>query len=265
MSIKMIVTDLDRTLLRTDKTISDYTADVLKRCLEKDIKIVLATARPLRLVRDYLEIIPANGVIANNGGTISIDNATICEYMIPEDTKNAILYDLSHNEVIKRMSAESGDTLFSNYRPPKILASSYSKWNAVFTDFTSKVDTNFCKISIHSDYPETVSAIVAKYPELHVYSVTGEDLFSILPESSTKWNGIKTLALHFNIEIDETVAFGDDYNDIEMLENCRTGVTVDNAIDEAKTAADFICDSNDNDGVARWIEQNVLTEGKCNG
>jgi len=50
-----------------------------------------------------------------------------------------------------------------------------------------------------------------------------------------------------------------------MLGNCRTGVAVDNAIDEAKAAADFVCDSNDNDGVARWIEQNVLTEGKCNG
>ena len=56
----------------------------------------------------------------------------------------------------------------------------------------------------------------------------------------------------------KAVAFGDDYNDIEMLRDCGIGVAVANAIPEVKTAADYICDTNDNDGVAKWLEERVL-------
>jgi hydroxymethylpyrimidine pyrophosphatase-like HAD family hydrolase len=56
MDIKMIVTDLDGTLLRSDKTISGYTASIFKRCRDKGIKIVFATARPVRAVKKWLNI-----------------------------------------------------------------------------------------------------------------------------------------------------------------------------------------------------------------
>jgi len=54
------------------------------------------------------------------------------------------------------------------------------------------------------------------------------------------------------------LAFGDDYNDIEMLRECGIGVAVDNAIYEAKVAADYACGGCDEDGVAKWLEVNVL-------
>jgi hydroxymethylpyrimidine pyrophosphatase-like HAD family hydrolase len=53
-------------------------------------------------------------------------------------------------------------------------------------------------------------------------------------------------------------AFGDDHNDVEMLRRCGFGVAVANAIEEAKAAAGCICGTNDNDGVANWIEERVL-------
>ena len=53
-------------------------------------------------------------------------------------------------------------------------------------------------------------------------------------------------------------AFGDDYNDVEMLRECGIGVAVANAIDEAKAAADYICGDCDDDGTARWLEEHVL-------
>jgi len=56
----------------------------------------------------------------------------------------------------------------------------------------------------------------------------------------------------------EVIAFGDDNNDIEMLRECGTGVAVANAIDECKSSADHICGSCDDDGLAKWLEENVL-------
>ena len=55
MGIKMIVTDLDNTLLRRDKTVSEYTASVFSKCRNAGIKIVFATARPARAVAKWLE------------------------------------------------------------------------------------------------------------------------------------------------------------------------------------------------------------------
>ena len=56
----------------------------------------------------------------------------------------------------------------------------------------------------------------------------------------------------------EIAAFGDDHNDIAMLSACGAGIAVGNAIDEVKRAADHIALSNEEDGVARWIEENIL-------
>ena len=47
-------------------------------------------------------------------------------------------------------------------------------------------------------------------------------------------------------------------NDLEMIEKCGIGISVTNAIDDIKYAADYICDTNDNDGLAKWIEENIL-------
>ena len=71
-------------------------------------------------------------------------------------------------------------------------------------------------------------------------------------------DGIKSLATYFNINLVDIVAFGDNGCDIEMLRGCGIGIAVDNAIKEAKAIADYVCYSNDNDGVAKWLELNVL-------
>lgn len=62
-----------------------------------------------------------------------------------------------------------------------------------------------------------------------------------------------------NITLNEIVSFGDDINDMEMLQTCGTGVAVSNAVADVKAVADCVTLSNDEDGVADWIEKNILT------
>ena len=56
----------------------------------------------------------------------------------------------------------------------------------------------------------------------------------------------------------EIVAFGDDYNDVDMLAGSGIGVAMGNAVGKAKTVADYVCLSNAEDGIAKWLEANVL-------
>ena len=80
----------------------------------------------------------------------------------------------------------------------------------------------------------------------------------IMNRSATKINGIRLLAEHFDIPMEQIAAFGDDYNDIEMLKACGVGIAVANALPDVRAAADHIALSNEEDGEARWIAENLL-------
>ena len=66
-NIKMIVTDLDGTYLRTDKTISEYSRKIITECRNKGLLFIIATARPIRAVKDFLSESDYDGAIFHNG------------------------------------------------------------------------------------------------------------------------------------------------------------------------------------------------------
>ena len=69
-NIHMVVTDLDGTFLRTDKTVSDYTLETINRLHQKGILFVVATARPVRSVKEVLHNLPLDGGIYHNGAVV---------------------------------------------------------------------------------------------------------------------------------------------------------------------------------------------------
>ena len=74
MSVKAIVLDLDNTLLHTDKKLSLYTTDVLRECQNNSIKIMVATARPLRTTAPYCQMVDFDAMVVSNGARV------ICGY-----------------------------------------------------------------------------------------------------------------------------------------------------------------------------------------
>lgn len=78
------------------------------------------------------------------------------------------------------------------------------------------------------------------------------------PEFLGASNHLLFVAGKLNISKSEIIAFGDDINDKEMFLNSGIGVAMRNSIDEIKELADYICDTNDNDGVAKWLDKNIL-------
>ena len=70
--------------------------------------------------------------------------------------------------------------------------------------------------------------------------------------------GVRQAAQYLDIDVSQIAAFGDDTSDLDMIRGCGIGVAMQNAIDAVKAAADAVCLSCDEDGVARWIEENIL-------
>lgn len=132
-------------------------------------------------------------------------------------------------------------------------------YKAVYYDYREPLCCQINKIVAELPDMEAAVEIVDKYV-CRLQSYRGENWYAFLPEESGKTQAICELASLLRIPLSDIVSFGDDKNDVEMLQICGTGVAVSNAVSEAKDVADYVTLSNDEDGVADWIEKNILAE-----
>lgn len=256
MNTKMILTDLDNTLLRSDGTISEHTKQVLKRCGDCGILVVIATARYWIGAERYIEEIQPDYEITTDGTLIHQRGNQIYSCSMDAKYANQIIRDLMILNPETEITAAAGRRVFWNSRH---IAESERLHKAVFNDYSKPLCCPVNKIAAWLTDGESAKKIADKnYCRLQVYR--GEDLYAFMPEKSGKIQAVLEFAKLLNISLNDIVSFGDDINDTEMLRICGTGVSVSNAVAEVKAAADCVTLSNDEDGAADWIEKNILTK-----
>ena len=250
----MIVTDLDNTLLRRDKTISNYTKSIFSRCADAGIKIVFATARPVRAVTKWLNLdIRNDACICHNGAVIYIGGELFLETGIEHDSVCRFLDGAKQFDKMK-IAAEINDTLYANFDASTI-------WPGVeytMTDFDDLPMAPADKLIFVTTNENEIKKIERLCADNLYWEISENEVLMIMNINARKINAVKKIAAHYGFSPAETVAFGDDYNDVEMLRECGAGVAVNNAIDAAKAAADFVCGDCDDDGVSKWLEKHIL-------
>ena len=250
MNIKAIITDLDRTLIRTDKSISEHTAAVLKKCREHGILIMAASARPLRNILPYDDLVGFDAVTATNGAVISLPCGKT-EIGFSRESGEKILAGLLRFPDVF-ISTETSGGLYSNRDIPEWEPVVYDKFPALPEGIILyKIIASSSKRPLYEGFENTLTDDV-------YHTVANGELIQIMSREATKWNGIRHMLSHFNVSPDDAVYFGDDNDDIEPIKNCGLGVAVANAIPAVLTVADRITGSNDEDGVARFIEEILL-------
>lgn len=262
---KMIVLDLDETLLHTDKTISLFSEEILQKACDRGIKIVFATARPIRATIEYQKQVRCDAVICHNGTVTLSEGKKIgnCQGVPIEDAIK-ILNTLQKKYPNKKLSIEINDMIYANFDVSVFWGKTDKdremlKTSTVHTDFSDLPNFNADKVLVEVDseteYQEIQDILT---PNLYAQLSDGGKLCIIMNKSATKFNAIKQLAVLWNIPISQITAFGDDYNDIEMILNCGVGVAMKNAIAEVLQVADIVTDSNNEDGVAKYIMDKIL-------
>lgn len=258
MPVKMIVTDLDRTLLRTDKTISGYTAEALNRCREKGIKIVFATARSEKSAERMTKMFCPDIIVSNGGALASQNGRLLYRQALSIVTANRLLRRCMDAPGVGYITADTEKGYFVNYPIDPNDSGWLDYTHAQRTDFSDGFDGEVFKITAEIEGENVAVAIKEGLDDVNLLRFSGENWYRYAHKNAVKWNAVQTAAKRLGISARDIAAFGDDYNDIEMLRECGVGVAVENALDEAKAAADFVCGSNDSDGVAKWLEENVL-------
>jgi hypothetical protein len=250
MNIKMIVVDLDGTLMRDDKTVSGRTISTLKKCREKGIKVTYATARS-DSVKTLLPTEIFDGSVITNGALAYIDETQVYNRLISPQTAKKFL--VAADEAGVNIAAQLYGKHYANFNITEL----WSWLKNEFTDFKNhEIETE--KIYSQIENSETAELLKSNIPD-DLYMVIARDgLAMIMHREAVKSKAVAALASHWNIDKSEIAAFGDDLNDLDLLSFCGVGVAMGNALDEVKKAADFVCGTNENDGVAEWLEENIL-------
>ena len=246
--IKAIITDLDRTLLRTDKSLSDYTVAVLKECKARGIKVMAATARPERSITEYDAAIGFDAVTVMNGAKVMVGDK-VMTYGIPDGLAEEMLSKVCERKEFL-FSVETGEILYAAEHIP---------------EFEYTLHTEFPKLPVgETAYKILVSGegaaefVKGNLTEGLHCTVANGYLVQIMSKDAKKREGVQVMLDAFGIKLEDAVYFGDDYDDAESMQLCGLGVAVDNAIPEVKAVADDIAECNDADGVAKWIEAHLL-------
>lgn len=252
--MKLIVTDLDRTLLRSDKSISAYTIEILNRCRKAGYMIAFATARAENGMVRFINALNPDAIISSGGAVISLNGNIIYEKsMSASDVRTIINMCTRFTAGKGKITAESIEGYFSNFIPDDP-----DRYNAFkYADF-SRFDIPCYKITAELEYDEYGEVIANMCDDCSVLSYSGELWQRFACKTSTKEDSLKVLLNHLKIDYTDVIAFGDDTNDIGMLKLAGTAVAVANAIPKIKAIAHHITKSNDEDGVADYLHNYVL-------
>lgn len=250
--VKLIVTDLDDTLLKNDKTISDYTKSVINEIRTAGVKFAFSTARG-ESVKNIIQEGFFDAYSLLNGAIGFAEGLCIFKNLIEPEVYIPFLKDLHDNSIL--VGAEVDGCHYTNYNAK-------AKWNNigknVITTFDDSIDGSAGKLYAILNQKTDLDTIRELLPRGLYIKVSRDGLVMIMNVNATKANTLESLAEYYHVSMDEVIAFGDDINDIDMLKIAGTGVAMGNAVPEVRMIADEICGNNEEDGLAKWIANNLL-------
>ena len=266
---KLIALDMDGTLLNEEKIVTERTKKAIKAARDKGVTVVLATGRPIDGVTRYLEELDMytdnDYVLSYNGGLVlkTKNKEVVCKLgLIGEDVK--YLYELSKRlgVNIHAFSEKNGLVTPKNSKYTEVEASINNITVNEINFDNIENDESFIKIMM-IDEPEILQKAVDNLPQevYEKYTVVRSAPFFLefLNKEVNKGVGVEMLAKHLGVKREEVITMGDAGNDLHMIEYAGMGIAMGNAFDEVKEAANYITDSNNEDGVAKAIEKFVLS------
>jgi Cof subfamily protein (haloacid dehalogenase superfamily) len=263
-----IAIDLDGTLLNSQTQLSERNCNALEKCIEHGIPVIIATSRPARI---FNRIFPPDlaglcSLIIMNGA-LAIGKPPLCgiiKQILPEKIIRGIIYTALEYDPHTRITIEiEGYEFGTNWNWDKeTLWQRNSATPEMVFPFEEAIRRNPCKIALGNTnishlaeildikFGEDISIVGAKY-----VSALTNPVLNITAKTATKPEALRSLLTPHGIALTETLAFGDDLPDLEMLQACGIPVAMANAITEIKSVAQYETASNDEDGVAIVLEQ----------
>ncbi len=257
MNYKLLLFDLDGTLLRSDKTISENTLEVLEKCRENGILIGVSTSRSEKNCLIFIPKLRPDIIISSGGALLKYHDRYIhkAEFSI-EETNRMIALARGICRADVEITIDTLHEHYWNYKidPNKVDASWGESKYTDFEDFQEQA----LKLCVEIFDGAKAAQLAEKLPNCDCVKFSDGEWYKFTKKTATKESAIINLCEKCGISVDSIIAFGDDLVDIGMLKLCGKGVAMGNALDEVKAAADVVIGSNDEEGIAEYLKREIL-------
>ncbi len=254
---RILLFDLDGTLLRDDKTLSRYTLEVVSKCKEQGFLIGISTSRSEQNCLKFLKELKPDILISSGGALVRAEGEIIYSSSFSAaETKRFIETARNICGVDCEITVDTLDAHYWNYKTnPKEQDKSWG--DSIYTDF-SDFNHEALKICVEISNSNLAQKLSEHFSELDSQRFSDGDWYKFTKSGITKEKAILAVCEACHANVSEIVAFGDDYADIGMLKLCGIGVAMGNAIQEVKDIANAITISNEEDGVAAYLEKWII-------
>ncbi|MGF1761658.1 sugar-phosphatase [Photobacterium sagamiensis] len=265
---KLVALDMDGTLLNSQGSISARTKQAIAKARAMGVNVVLASGRPLEGMTKSLHELDLTSnddyVLCYNGSLVQrVESQTVIRSQLLKGTDAKNIGSLSHDFGVHVHAFSRRQGLIT----PE---------NNHYTNHEAKIngleitEVDFAELDngeeilkvMMIDEPERLSAAISRLPaslyEQYTIVQSAPFFLEFMNKNSNKGMGVSALAEHLNIDASDVICMGDAGNDHHMLEYAGLSVAMGNATEETKALANYITDTNDNDGVAKVIEKFIL-------
>jgi Cof subfamily protein (haloacid dehalogenase superfamily) len=261
MKYRLIAVDMDGTLLNSKGRISEKTIAAIRKVVEKGVLFTICTGRPIQGVERYYDVLDTNSpVITYNGAMIVMGRSREILYkqdLDPSDARDILAWGKKLGTTVV---AWSDNKLYANVLNDRV--HDYKQLSMVepilITDVEELVNNGVTKF-LWYDHAEKIrhyqEILAGKLGRGVTFCTSKPTFLEFFNSRVSKAAAMEKIGEHFGIRREEMAAIGDGFNDLPMIEYAGLGVAMGNAPEEIKRKAGYVTLSNDEDGIAYFIEK----------
>ena len=261
--IKLVATDMDGTLLNSNHEVSNLFFELFHELKKHDILFVAASGRPHYSIVDKLNSIKDDIIIvAENGGLVTKQDTLLLSTPIKRDNLSQVEVLVDSNHHIHPIFCTKSRAYFKSASNGhiKLLSEYYPTFTVI--DSINDIKEDIFKIALYhaEDSEKYIYPLIKQFEPEYKIKISGKHWLDISDDLANKGHAIELLQKKYNILNDETLAFGDYNNDIEMLKLATYSFAMENAHPNVKNISNYKTKSNDAFGVEHILEK--LIEAK---
>lgn len=262
---KLIVSDLDDTLLKDDLTISNNNKEAIYEAIDNGYLFTIATGRVTEAAEKYAKELNLELPI------ITYQGACIYDY-----NNKAYLHTdaLQRDRIIPVIEYAEKNNIHCNlYVDGVLYIKEHNKWSDYYSSYAKELPVKTVGSLLDFDFDKTVKLSLieefdrAEFTKLEVEKLIDKNTNIFFSKAnfiemtnikSTKGFALEKFANLYNIKMEEIITIGDSYNDLSMIKCAGLGICMENGREDVKKVADYITLSNEEDGVAEVINKFAL-------
>ena len=259
-NIKLIATDMDGTLLDSNAELSNYNKEILKALIKNGIEIIFATGRPFESLKKFKDSINNDNcsIICNGAAVADTNGKFLYTKSLDKDSSKMIidLFNKNKNEICLNIYSDGKYYISEEeFYFKKYIEREEIKNRIIGLE---KIEVfEFVKVLFLGEHKELLrlQATINKSIQNADAVFSHPEFLEIIPKGVNKANALKWLCDKNKIDYKNVMAFGDNYNDLDMINLAGIGIAVKNAVDDVKNNADYIAPSHEENGVGKFLKE----------